>query len=179
MPTPPRLFSLTLLVLLSTLSLLSAACLSTAPRPGTGDVAFRLRWESDLADLDLSVQEPEGTWVNFMFRRSKAGGFLDVDCHASPRDICKHPVENVYWPTGQAPEGRYRFRVRLFQFLPVPVEVAEGEGPPPPPEPPADPVPFTVEVLEGRKVVERHQGSVSWESRNAELEYLFVRTPGS
>jgi len=159
--------------------LLLTACVSTAPRPGTGDVSFRLRWESDRADLDLAVREPEGPWVDFTVRRSEQGGLLDVDCNASPREICRHPIENVFWPAGEAPEGRYRFRVRLFQFLPVPVVAVEGEEPPPPPAPPKDPVPFTVEVLEGRQVVERHQGSVSWDDRDVELEYLFVRAPGS
>lgn len=173
---------------LSTLAVILAipvtGCATTAPRPkpGTGDVAFRLRWDSELADLDLAVQEPgdgsdAGPWVSFVARRSEKGGFLDVDCNASPREVCRHPIENVFWPTGGAPEGRYRYRVRLFQFLPVPVEVAEGEEPPPPSGPPQTPVPFTVEVLEGKQVVERHRGEVTTGDRDVELEYTFRRGP--
>lgn len=173
----PLLFGLGLLTL-AALALLTG-CVSTAPRPGTGDVAFRLRWDSQQADLDLAVQEPDGPWLSFMSRTSESGGFLDVDCNASPYEICKHPIENVFWPEGQAPEGHYRYRVRLFQFLPEPVEVVEGEEPLPPPEPPKAPVPFTVEVLEGERVVNRYRGQVSRENREVELEHWFARAPNS
>ena len=142
---------------LAALLLASLAC-ATAKRPGTGDVAFRLHWQGE-DDLDLHVREPSGEELSFLWRKSESGGELDVDCNAAPDQICKQPIENVYWPVGQAPSGRYTYWVELFQK-----PEAERE------------IPFTVEVLLGTTVVRTEKGIVSLAARSSEPEhYDFVR----
>ena len=94
--------------------LLLGACASAGLEPGTGDVSFRLVWKGT-ADLDLYVQDPNGEELSFVQRQSGSGGLLDIDCNAGPERICKHPIENVYWPEGSAPEGLYRYRVEFFR----------------------------------------------------------------
>lgn len=133
---------------------------ATAKRPGTGDVAFRLHWLGE-EDLDLHVQEPSGEELSFLWRKSESGGVLDVDCNAAPDQICKAPIENVFWPVGQAPAGRYTFWVELFQ------------------KPPSErPIPFTLEILLGTTVVQRERGTVSLAERSSERkQYEFVRAP--
>jgi hypothetical protein len=88
--------------------------------PGTGDVAFRLEWQGH-SDLDLRVEDPCGEALHFNHRESESGGVLDVDCNAVEQ--CDRPIENVYWPHGQAPRGRYRFKVTLFRVEPDEPEV--------------------------------------------------------
>jgi uncharacterized protein YfaP (DUF2135 family) len=77
-------------------------------QPGTGDVAFRLRW-STAADLDLYVQEPNGNVIYYANRTSSTNGQLDIDSNAACGTASASPVENVYWPTGTAPHGTYTF----------------------------------------------------------------------
>ena len=63
---------------------------------------------------------------------------LDIDCNARREEICRHPIENVYWPPNEAPEGIYRYRVEFFRSL-------EEEGD----------VSYELEVRLGETVVER------------------------
>ncbi len=125
------------------------ACASV--RPGTGDVAFRLRWEGE-ADLDLHVDDPNGSHTGFLVARRgtmprpskvRSEGILDIDCNADPEHMCNRPIENVYWPVGKAPAGEYTVWAYLFQ-----APGASGE------------VPFTLEILLGDTVIERRQGSL-------------------
>lgn len=147
------------------LAFLALGCASTAPRPGTGDVSFRLLWDGP-ADLDLHVDDPDGHHVGVLMpwhlvppeerdqleamKRSvgkddpEARGILDIDCNASPAQICDQPIENVYWPEGTAPRGVYRARVVLFQKLRSDEEV-----------------PFVLEVRQGDRVVRKVPGTVS------------------
>lgn len=144
-------------VLLAVLLFTSSAC-ATTKRPGTGDVAFRLHWEGE-DDLDLHVQEPSGEELSFLWRKSESGGQLDVDCNAAPDQICKAPIENVFWPVGQAPPGRYLYWVELFQK-------PETERT----------IPFTLEVLLGKAVVRTEKGTVSLAARSSERwSYEYVR----
>lgn len=165
------------LLLIAAAALLTVACASQQLRPGTGDVSFRLRWQGD-ADLDLHVMDPlarhtgvslfitgapeaqlEAARADLAARiaaeqggATTAGqvpaGVLDIDCNASPHQICPQPIENVFWPTGTAPNGRYEFWVHLFQPL---LDVSE--------------VPFTVEIRRGEQVVKVIEGSVTNERR--------------
>lgn len=57
-------------------------------------------------DLDLHVLCPSGQEIFWDTRHSRCGGELDVDMNASGRDSIK-PVENVYWPEGEAPTGEF------------------------------------------------------------------------
>ena len=80
---------------------------------GTGDVQLTLEWES-AADLDLAVVEPDGTETYFSNKGpSPSGGQLDVDSNISCEDDDGVPgaVENIFWPTGDAPSGTYTVKV--------------------------------------------------------------------
>lgn len=125
------------------LALATAGCASlrTTPEPGTGDVAFRLRWEGP-ADLDLHVLDPAGDPVDFIRRSSPSGGVLDIDCNAHQR--CADPIENVFWPVGAAPDGTYEVWVQLFRVNDV-----------------QPPVAYVLEVLGGTEVVLRLPGELS------------------
>jgi hypothetical protein len=91
-----------------------SGCASAPPQQlGTGDVSFRVVWDGK-SDLDLHVSDPDGEHISHQHRRSATGGILDVYCNADR--MCSHPVENVYWPVGQAPRGRYRVWVRAHRL---------------------------------------------------------------
>jgi hypothetical protein len=83
------------------------------PTLGTGDVQVTLRWSST-ADLDLAVNDPAGGQIDFENRTSPSGGQLDVDSNADCATATTSPVENVFWPTGQAPDGQYRLTVTYY-----------------------------------------------------------------
>ena len=83
---------------------------------GTGDVQLTLEWDS-AADLDLAVVEPDGTETYFgESGPSASGGQLDVDSNVGCEDDDGVPgaVENIYWPTGDAPSGSYTVKVTGF-----------------------------------------------------------------
>jgi hypothetical protein len=137
-----RILGLVSGLVLAGCALLGAGCAST-PRPGTGDIAFRLYWEGE-EDLDLHVQEPSGATIYFQSRKTESGGELDVDCNSAADRICWKPVENVYWPVGKAAEGDYTYWVELFQH--------SGQQ---------QTVPFTLQVLLGQQVVHSEKGTMS------------------
>jgi hypothetical protein len=117
-----------------------SACATGQQIAGVGDIAFRLQWDGP-ADLDLLVVEPSGEKVWFGARRSSTGGVLDVDCNFVT--ICPHPIENVFWAKGTAPTGTYHYQVGLAN-----------------PHGVALPIPFTLTVLHGRRVVTTEQGEI-------------------
>ena len=78
----------------------------------TGDVQVSLMWDNH-NDLDLSVICPSGERISFDNRFSQCGGRLDVDMNES--DTSSEPIENVFWPRGQSPIGRYRVFVEHFE----------------------------------------------------------------
>ncbi len=76
---------------------------------GLGDLSVSLQWDT-VHDLDLKVKAPNGTEILY----SASGPFpaigngeLDIDSHAGCRDTDEPGVENIFWPTGQAPDGEY------------------------------------------------------------------------
>lgn len=115
------------------LAVTAGACASRDPRPGVGDISFRLAWQGE-ADLDLYVISPLDERIDFLHPEVPSGGRLDVDCNVTvpepvpvaggqatlePRKLrCPRPLENVFWPDGAAPLGAYRVQVLL----------ADGEG---------------------------------------------------
>lgn len=139
-------------------ALLAGACASAGPRPGTGDLSFRLAWEGE-ADLDLYVLSPLGERINFLHRDAPSGGLLDIDCNVTVSEPvrtesgqttlvnrktrCPTPLENIYWPRGGAPAGVYRIQVVL----------ADGEGA-------LLPDRYRLEIRFGRSVVQRLEGGV-------------------
>lgn len=81
---------------------------------GTGDVQVTLIWNST-NDLDLWVTDPRGTLIYFNNRTSSSGGELDVDANPGCQNRTSQPVENIFWPAGQAPAGEYVVSVNYFQ----------------------------------------------------------------
>ena len=78
----------------------------------TGDVQISLAWNNG-NDLDLHVETPGGEKIFFNQRDSSCGGQLDVDMNAIGAES-QTPVENVFWPTGGSPTGRYRVLVHHY-----------------------------------------------------------------
>jgi hypothetical protein len=79
---------------------------------GTGDVQVTLVW-ADGNDLDLHVIDPSGAELYFSNPKSPTGGTLDHDDTAGCSSTGTH-VENVFWPAGGAPPGRYRVFVKNY-----------------------------------------------------------------
>ena len=117
---------------------LAPACRSL-PKPGTGDLTFRVRW-TGAADLDLYVTSPAEERVDFLHKEVPSGGTLDLDCNVTalkvrelaegepdvpePEDgpppvleyeqrLCNPAIENIYWPRGRALQGKYEYSVFL------------------------------------------------------------------
>lgn len=130
-----------LAVLVVMTACLGLAC-SAHRRAGTGDVAFRLLWDG-ISDLDLFVEGPDGGCIYFVKPRSETGGVLDVDCNAGTDQMCDEPIENVFWPAGTAPAGRYVYWVYSNSLL-------EAEAP----------LSYEVQILRGSRVAWRHQGTI-------------------
>lgn len=78
----------------------------------TGDVQVTLRWNT-IDDLDLVVVDPAGDIVDFGSPTSPSGGQLDVDANGFCQTQSFNPVENIFWPTGAAPNGQYLAYVTL------------------------------------------------------------------
>ena len=78
----------------------------------TGDVQVTLRWNTS-DDLDLIVIDPAGDIVDFGSPTSPSGGQLDVDANGFCQTQNFSPVENIFWPTGAAPNGQYLAYVTL------------------------------------------------------------------
>jgi uncharacterized protein YfaP (DUF2135 family) len=130
-------------------------CAFVKLQPGTGDIAFRLLW-TGTADLDLYVQDPAGQRLSFANRRSDSGGVLDIDCNAGPKQLCRRPIENVYWPQGNAPPGRYLYSVHFLQ-------AHDGK----------DIVHFEVQVLLGDTVVESRSEALAVDQEAGPYEFVY------
>jgi hypothetical protein len=85
---------------------------------GTGDVQVTLLW-ADGNDLDLHVIDPSGNEIYFSHPKSPAGGTLDHDDTAGCSSTGTH-VENVFWPAGGAPPGRYQVFVKNYSSCGAP-----------------------------------------------------------
>jgi len=86
---------------------------STGQALGTGDIQATLRWTS-VDDLDLAVTDPSGDVVAYFNPSIPSGGQLDVDANAGCGGTTTSPIENIFWPTGEAPTGNYNLEVNLF-----------------------------------------------------------------
>jgi hypothetical protein len=80
---------------------------------GSGDVQVTLSWNST-DDLDLWVSDPNGEVIYYGHSTSISNGALDVDANAGCANKTNQPVENIFWPTGQAPRGEYVISVNYY-----------------------------------------------------------------
>lgn len=80
----------------------------------TGDIRISLIWEN-YNDLDLHVITPKNEEIYYSHKRSMDNGYLDVDMNAGGRNSNK-PVENIFWPKGQAIDGVYRVFAENFAY---------------------------------------------------------------
>ena len=77
------------------------------------DVRCSLKWDS-YDDLDIHCYCPDGSHIYYpRGERRACGGELDVDANGLDEKTIK-PVENIRWPKGEAPAGRYRFIVNFY-----------------------------------------------------------------
>ena len=76
---------------------------------GTGDISFRIYWTPKMHDVDLHVIDPNGHHLYFEHKECACAGQLDVDdtTHGGP--------ENIFWPTGKSPKGKFDYFVRYYQ----------------------------------------------------------------
>ncbi|MFQ6115434.1 MAG: YfaP family protein, partial [bacterium] len=74
---------------------------------GTGDIQITLTWNT-ATDQDLHVIDPTGFRIFFEDTLSPTGGELDFD------DIDGFGPENIFWPPGGAPNGRYKVQVVYY-----------------------------------------------------------------
>jgi hypothetical protein len=80
---------------------------------GTGDVKVTLSFER-LHDLDLHVVEPNGDEIYYQQPTTESGGRIDLDSGAHCQPSAANG-ENIYWPSGGAPEGEYRISVQNYE----------------------------------------------------------------
>ncbi|CEK12689.1 YfaP family protein [Chthonomonas calidirosea] len=121
----------------------------------SGEVQISLSW-NNRNDLDLWCVDPSGVRIWFMHRRSPTGGQLDVDANASVEHLTSTPVENIFWPYGEAPLGTYRVFVHYYA----------NHGDP-------DPTAFRCRVMV-RGNIKQYQGSL-WPHQTVEVTDFTVR----
>ena len=78
----------------------------------SSDVQVSLMW-NNFNDLDLHVVCPSGERIHGGNKISACGGELDVDANVRPDT--RKPVENVVWPDGTAPAGKYQVYVHYYK----------------------------------------------------------------
>ena len=101
----------------------------------TGDVQISLMWDN-FNDLDLHCADPSGEKIFYGHKRSSSAGELDVDMNARG-PYSSQPVENIYWPTNGAPEGRYQIWVNHYSL-----------------HSPVNETPYTIAIKQGGKTQE-------------------------
>lgn len=88
------------------------------PTASTGDVQILLKW-NDYNDLDLRCTDPSGYDLYYHNRLSPTSGVFEIDMNVEYPGTSDHPssanpVENIYWPSGQAPRGNYVVYVKMY-----------------------------------------------------------------
>jgi subtilisin family serine protease len=87
-------------------------CEPEPPSPSSGDVQVLLSWDN-YNDLDLICVDPAGDAIWFENKRVSSRGQLEIDMNVEPQS--NHPIENIYWPTGKAPNGTYNVYVLYYK----------------------------------------------------------------
>ena len=83
------------------------------PVPSTGDVQILLGW-NNYNDLDLICTDPYGETIWFKNKRSSSRGQLEIDMNVEYPDS-HEPIENIFWPSGEAPNGDYNVYVLFYK----------------------------------------------------------------
>lgn len=78
----------------------------------TGDPQITLFWDN-AADLDLHVYAPDDCHLHYGNPNCGAG-HLDRDANSACHSDAETPPENIYWDSGQAPNGTYQVKVKYF-----------------------------------------------------------------
>lgn len=91
----------------------SGEAVDCTPIPSTGDVQLLLNW-NNYNDLDLCCTDPMGETIWFKNKRASSGGLLEIDMNVEYPDN-KNPTENIYWPSGSAPEGTYNVYLLYYK----------------------------------------------------------------
>lgn len=140
---------------------LTSGC-SSSPRPGTGDLAFRLSW-SGVSDMDLFVVDPAGDCIFYGDRSAQSGGKLDIDCNRGTDFLCQKPLENVFWPKRAAPVGTFLFWTQAHALIPTEA-----------------PLSFELQLLKGKSIVWRHEGVATRQEEIAgPFSFQFPGNPAS
>ena len=81
------------------------------------DLCCRLAWWNT-DDLDIHMEEPDGTRINFRDRHSRrTGGQLDIDMNAPSSVKTRTPVENIFYKDrSKLTEGVYKLTVNNYQL---------------------------------------------------------------
>lgn len=94
-------------------SVITGDYVNCRPIPTSGDVQVLLSWDN-YNDVDLICRDPYGELISFGNKISRSGGRLEIDMNVGyPGSIT--PIENIYWPTGGAPNGTYDVYVNFFK----------------------------------------------------------------
>jgi hypothetical protein len=127
--------------------------------PGTGDVQITVRWPNqDNVDIDLHVIDPAGEEIYFANHRSSGNGQLDIDSNAGCTGPSTEGLENVFWPSGNAPEGTYRVIIHHY-----PCGGIDKRGR------------FEVAVLRDHEVIFEESGELAYNERIEIFSFEYVR----
>jgi uncharacterized protein YfaP (DUF2135 family) len=67
--------------------------------------------------------DPFGEEIYYSHGTSASGGFLDIDSNLGcSENMTETPVENIFWPTGEAPEGTYTIAVYYYAQCETPAQ---------------------------------------------------------
>ena len=77
-----------------------------------GEITVTLSWKT-YDDLDLHLQEPDGTTIFYGNKRSRNGGVLDIDMNAGGRKS-SNPIENICYKN-TPPSGKYKIMVHFYK----------------------------------------------------------------
>jgi tRNA (guanosine-2'-O-)-methyltransferase len=97
---------------------------------GTGVLQFTVAWGDSPADIDLSVEDPNGARVSKASRSSPMGLQLEKNC---PDEDChEQNAENIFFEGTEPKPGRYVVEIRLSDprsaELPVKVHLSARVG---------------------------------------------------
>jgi hypothetical protein len=84
----------------------------------TGDIQISIGWDT-IDDVDLHVlyknKFGQSSYICWMSRAGVNNGMLDIDMNANPSTLTNRPVENIFWPLGQSPDGEFIVGIHNFR----------------------------------------------------------------